>query len=47
MDIEERLLLEEDVADIDKLEKINFGHVWNQITPYITKSKEYLIHALE
>ena len=47
MDIEERLLSEEDVADIDKLEKINFGHVWNQITPYITKSKEYLIHALE
>lgn len=38
MDIEERLLSEEDVADIDKLEKINFGHVWNQITPYITKS---------
>ena len=46
MDIEERLLSEDDVADIDKLGKINFEHVWNQITPYITKSKEYLIHAL-
>lgn len=47
MDVEERLLSEENVADIDKLKEIDFEQVWSQITPYITESKDYLIHALQ